>query len=148
MADWRGSGRDRCEPLAVFGWRDTDMPRKGGAERVGLGKAAMGGALLRHFVADLEQPPGGADAGFLDPGGRRDPDLASKQACEVARAQVHAFCEIGDAVIERRIGGDPALQFLQRRVTSRNHFALAAELNLPTRTITAHYQRAYNTLSN
>src|SRR5260370_37785133 len=107
------------------------MPRKGAAQGVRIGKAAMRGNLLRLFVADLQQPPGGVHARFLDPCRRRDSDLASKQTCEVARTQVHALCKIGDAVIERRIGGDPALQLLPRRATRRSRPALAAELPPP-----------------
>ena len=48
----------------------------------------------------------------------------------MAAAQVHAPGAAAHAVIERGVGGDPALQLLQRGPAGGRRLALAAELGL------------------
>jgi hypothetical protein len=66
--------------FSIFGGRDADLPLEGAAQRVGVGEAAMGGDLLGRFGAFLQEPARGFDPHALDPGRRRNADLATKQA--------------------------------------------------------------------
>ena len=112
------------------------------AQRISIGEATMERHLLRGFIAELEQPSCRIDAGFFDPGRRRDPNLSPEQPRKMPRAQVHSPGQARDIMMPRGIGGDPALDFLKRRSTDRRRMAGAAELHLSARTLEIHHQLA------
>ena len=85
------------------------MAHEGTAQRIGIGKAALSRDLLGGFVSLLEKAAGSVDPRLLDPGCRRDADLAAEEPGEMARAEIHPAGEACSAVIVRGIGRDPAL---------------------------------------
>ena len=93
------------------------MPGEGEPQRVGISEAAMCRDLLWRLIALLEASPRGAHTRLFDEACRRRPDLAAKQPCEVAWAQIHALGKVRHAMVERRVRRYPALQLLQRGLT-------------------------------